>query len=186
MFVANPWPRLLNEEPITPIPLGCPRNATDLAGPRRGCGASDSGRLEWAAVSLRLRPPCTQVFLRAQVQKCSWRVVESDSPHRNKRARSPGLPASLSSSSPPGIHHHVETHFSSLPQHPPPFSDTEGEGADERDAVRVVIDAEGNGDEGEGPGVEEYSLFVRCASHNDRLSDYAENELSLTCTPMPI
>ena len=54
---------------------------------------------------------------------------------------------------------------SSLPPSspPPPFSDTDGESADERDAVRNVIDADDEDEEGEdlfGPGIEEYGFFA--------------------------
>ncbi|KAI9510112.1 MCM-domain-containing protein [Russula earlei] len=88
--------------------------------------------------------------------------MPNQTPRRNKRARSPGPQLS---SSPSGLP--LSRRDSSLPPSSPPlpFSDTEGESADERDAVRDVIDAEDDNEEGEdlfGPGIED---------------DYAENEL---------
>ena len=86
-------------------------------------------------------------------------LQSNETPRRRKRARSPGLPAS-SSSPTPQPHSRRD---SSLPPSspPPPFSDTEGESADDRDAVQDVIGAEDEDDEGEdlfGPGIDEYVL----------------------------
>jgi DNA replication licensing factor MCM2 len=74
---------------------------------------------------------------------------------------------------------------SSLPPSSPPapFSDTDGESADERDAVRDVIDAEDEDEEGEdlfGPGIVECGFFwfplENAPAHDTYHSDYAENE----------
>ena len=99
-----------------------------------------------------------------------WGLQSNETPRRRKRARSPGLPAS-SSSPTPQPHSRRD---SSLPPSspPPPFSDTEGESADDRDAVQDVIGAEDEDDEGEdlfGPGIDEYVLPSVISSPTDVL-----------------
>ncbi|KAH0827522.1 MCM-domain-containing protein [Lanmaoa asiatica] len=89
-------------------------------------------------------------------------MLKSQTPRRNKRARSPGIPSS--SPVPPPAAQRRESSSSLPPSSPPaPFSDTD-DSLDERDAVRDLEDDEEDG-EGE-------DLFAEGLEE-----DYAANEL---------